>query len=102
MSAQHDQFMFEIGAGNFCDGIVGHQILGVKPCLKVHGHFQIFAVLDHPSQAIEIFGGDGDLWRDHRGIRGPGANEIRRKAAALRFRIGHGGGADEKRAAVTL
>ena len=39
VAAEHDDFVLEIAAGNFCNRVVSHQIVIVKLHLQIDAHF---------------------------------------------------------------
>ena len=59
MPAQHDQLVLQIGAGDFGDGVVGHQILVLELDLELNGDLEVFAGLAHADEPVVM------LLREH-------------------------------------
>ncbi len=57
VSAEHDDFILQIGSGNFGDGVVAHLVV-VEFHFQLDGHFQFLAGLNHPHEAVEMLGGE--------------------------------------------
>ena len=64
MSAEHDQFVLEIGAGNLGDGVIGHQVIIMELDREIDGHFDFLALFAHPDQSVVLFHRQDDLGRD--------------------------------------
>ena len=61
---QHDELVFQIGAGNLGDGVVSHRVVVMELNRKLDGHLDLLALLAHPDQSVVVFLGDDDLWDD--------------------------------------
>ena len=61
MASEHDDLVLEVAARNLCHGVVNHRIIIVELGLQLYGHLELFALLDHADQAVEVLRREGDL-----------------------------------------
>ena len=104
MATKHDNLVLQIRAGNFGDGVVGHEVVIMELRRDVDDHLELLALFDHAYQAVVVLLGDDDLGWDLRRILVPGRNPPGRRCLA---RHGKGnsrnaGAGDEERAAIAL
>ena len=66
MSSQHDNFIFQITAGNLGDCVVAHRIDVLPLDREVYGHLYFFASLDHARNAVVVFHRQHELRHDLR------------------------------------
>ena len=64
MPAEHDDFVFQIGPGNFGNRVVAHVVLILIFNLQVNCHLQLFALLHHAHHAVVLLDRNRHL-RDH-------------------------------------
>ena len=60
-----------VGAGDFGQGVVAHQVAVVELGLDLDGHLELLAGLDHVHEPVVLLGGQHDLRRAGRGVGGP-------------------------------
>src|SRR4051812_27225116 len=102
MGAEHDNFVFEISAANFGQGVVGHGIVIMKLHLQVDSHFEFFTLLDHSHEPVVIFRGKSDLSWNGRSIGRPNARGIRKRICASALGGWNGGGTHKQSASIPL
>jgi hypothetical protein len=59
MAAEHDDFIFLGGSGNFADDVEAHLVVLVDLGLDVEAEFGRHAVLDETGDAVVVLGCDG-------------------------------------------
>ena len=67
--AEHDDFIFLVGAGNFGDGVVLHGVVVVESVGDVQFEGDVFFLLQQAGDAAPVLGGHGEL-RDGGGFAG--------------------------------
>ena len=81
MSAEHDDFVGQVGAGNLRDDVEAHQITGVIFGGYVDFELDRRALLEHANDTVVVLGGHHDLRHDRRRIGSPGRWAAARSAA---------------------
>ena len=64
VSAQHDELVFQVRAGDLGDRVVGHQVVVMKLDREIDGDLDLLALLAHPDQAVIVFLGQDELGND--------------------------------------
>ena len=64
VSAQHDELVFQVGAGDLGDRVISHQVVVMELDREIDGHLDLFALFAHPDQAVVVFHRQDELGRD--------------------------------------